>query len=493
MRILLASSEVHPFSKTGGLADMVVALGKSLASLGHRVGIVTPLYRGIRKKWPAIRPAYFKLNLPLGHGGVTGELLQLEMAPNLTIYFVDQPQFFDRPALYGEAGADYRDNSARFIYLSKCVAQVARHIYWKPEIVHVHDWQLGPVPLLIRDQAWTGVWKNAPATVLTIHNLAYQGGFHRDDFHMLNLPWHYFHPGGVEFFGGFNCLKTAIVYSDMLTTVSPRYAHEITTGLYGCGLEGVLRSREADLVGILNGVDYSEWNTKKNPHLAVPYSSENLKGKHELKAALQMEMGLPVRDDIPLFGTVGRLAEQKGIDIQVAALEEMLASDMQFVLLGSGQPEYEAAIRDLAARYPAKMKAKIGYDHALAHRIEAGIDFFIMPSKFEPCGLNQMYSLHYGTIPIVRMTGGLCDSVVDITEDEELADGIKFQEYSARALSKAIRKALTLYQHPELMDHYRKNGMAQDFSWEHTSGEYVKVFERALEKYWTTSVATVKT
>jgi starch synthase len=248
-------------------------------------------------------------------------------------------------------------------------------------------------------------------------------------------------------------------------------------------LEGVLRSRQADLVGILNGVDYSEWNTKKNPHLQTHYSVEDLAGKRTLKATLQEEMGLPAREDVPLFGTVGRLAEQKGIDIQVAALEEMLANDMQFVLLGSGQPEYETAIRDLAARYPEKMAARIGYDHALAHRIEAGCDFFIMPSKFEPCGLNQMYSLHYGTVPIVRVTGGLDDSVIDITEDEMLADGIKFQEYSARALAKAIRKALALYEHPKLLEHYRINGMTQDFSWEHTSAEYVKVYERALAKY----------
>jgi starch synthase len=474
---------VHPFSKTGGLADMVVALGKSLAALGHRVGIVTPLYRGIRKKFPQIKRAYFRLDLPLGHLGAQGELLQYEMAPNLTIYFVDQPGFYDRAALYGEAGSDYPDNAARFIYLSKCVVQVARHIYWKPELVHIHDWQVGTVPLLIRDQAWHGLWRNAPAVALTNHNLAYQGGFPRDDFGLLNLPWHYFHPGGVEFYGGFNMLKTAIVYSDMLTTVSPRYAEEITTEAYGCGLEGVLRAREGDLVGILNGVDYSEWNTKKNPYLQAQYSVDDLRGKQFLKAALQKEMGLPERDDVPVFGTVGRLAEQKGIDIQVAALEEMLANDMQFVLLGSGQPEYEVAIRDLAARYPEKMAAKIGYDHALAHRIEAGCDFFIMPSKFEPCGLNQMYSLHYGTVPIVRMTGGLVDSVVDITEDEMLADGIKFQEYSARALAKAIRKALALYDHPKLLEHYRINGMTQDFSWEHTSAEYLKVYERALAKY----------
>src|ERR1041385_4332622 len=484
MRILLASSEVHPFSKTGGLADMVVALGKSLAAAGHRDGIVTPLYRGIRKKFPQIKPSYFRLDLPLGHLGAQGELMQYEMAPNLTIYFVDQPGFFDRASLYGEGGSDYPDNAARFVYLSKCVVQMAKHFpVWKPDLVHIHDWQVGSVPLLIRDQAWHGLWRNAPAVVLTIHNLAYQGGFPREDFGLLNLPWHYFHPGGAEFYGGFNMLKTAIVYSDILTTVSPQYAQEITTEAYGCGLEGTLRARGADLVGILNGVDYSEWNTRKNPYLQTSYTVDDLRGKEVLKVALQEEMKLPVRHDVPLFGTVGRLAEQKGIDIQVAALEEMLANDMQFVLLGSGQPEYEEAIRDLAARYPEKMAARIGYDHALAHRIEAGCDFFLMPSKFEPCGLNQMYSLHYGTVPIVRVTGGLVDSVVDITEDEMLADGIKFQEYSPRALAKAIRKAIVLFQHPDLLKHYRINGMTQDFSWEHTSAEYVKIYERAVAKY----------
>lgn len=483
MRILLASSEVHPFSKTGGLADMVVALGKTLAELGHRVGIVTPLYRGIRAKYPGIKPAYFKLDIQLGGGGVRGELLQYEMAPNLTIYFVDQPDFYDRAALYGEGGSDYPDNAARFVFLSKAVVQVAKHIYWKPELVHIHDWQVGAVPLLIRDQAWHGLWRNAPATVLTIHNLAYQGGFHRNDFHLLNLPWHYFHPGGSEFWGGFNCLKTAIMFSDMITTVSPRYAKEITTEAYGCGLEGALRTRGADLVGILNGVDYTEWNTKENKFLVATYTADDPSGKAKNKAALQKEFGLPEDASVPLFGTVGRLAEQKGIDIQVAALEEMLASEMQFVLLGSGQPEYEKAIRALAERHPAKMRAKIGYDHALAHRVEAGCDFFIMPSKFEPCGLNQMYSLHYGTIPIVRATGGLDDSVVDISENEGLADGIKFREYSARALAHAIRKALALYKEEQLLAHYRHNGMTQDFSWEHTCGEYLKVFERALAKH----------
>jgi starch synthase len=279
-----------------------------------------------------------------------------------------------------------------------------------------------------------------------------------------------------------NCLKAGIVFSDMITTVSPRYAREITTEQYGCGLDGVLRDHSDSLVGILNGVDYSEWNTEDNPFLPFSYTAEQMEGKLAQKKALQAEMGLPIDPAIPLFGTVSRLADQKGIDIQLAALEEMLSANMQFVALGSGDPEFEHALKRLANRYPGKVGVRIGYDHGLAHRIEAGCDFFLMPSKFEPCGLNQMYSLRYGTIPIVRVTGGLDDSVTDISEDVETADGIKFFQYTARALTKAIRKALVLYENEELMAHYRQNGMAADFSWEHTCSEYLKVYQRALEK-----------
>jgi starch synthase len=481
MRILQASSEVFPYSKTGGLADMVGALAKALAELGHQVGVVTPLYRGIQQKFSDLKPFDLPIELPLGDDTVSARVLTANPLPNLTICFIDQPEFYDRPALYQENKRDYPDNAARFIFLAKCVAFLARKLELKPELVHVHDWQAGLVPLFIKHQKRNEKWRHAPASCLTIHNLAYQGNFPWESYRLANLPWDYFKPEGVEFYGGLNCLKAGIVYADMITTVSPRYAREITTEQYGCGLDGVLRARQDRLAGILNGVDYSEWNTKRNPFLAFPYSAEDLAGKMAQKAALQGEMGLPIRSDVPLFGTVSRLAEQKGIDIAIAALEEMLPSDMQFVALGSGEAEYEKGLKRLAERYPQKVAVRMGYDHALAHRIEAGCDFFLMPSRFEPCGLNQMYSLHYGTIPIVRVTGGLDDSVVDITEDVETADGIKFIEYSPRALAKAIRKALVLYQNPELMEHYRLNGMSNDFSWEHTCADYLKVYKRAIQ------------
>ncbi len=476
MKILLASSEVHPFSKTGGLADMVGALAKHLARAGHRVGLVTPLYAGVRERFPEIKRLALDLDLPLGLNRVQGEVWMLEPAKGLTIYFIDQPDFYQRPSLYQQNGADYPDNAERFLFLSKAVVFLARHLTWKPEIVHVHDWQVGIVPLLIHHERVAAGWLKAPRLCMTIHNLAYQGLFPLAQFALTNLPWEYFNPEAVEFYGQVNCLKAGIAYSDLITTVSPRYAREITTPEYGCGLDGFLRKHQARLVGILNGVDYDEWNTSHNSHIQHPYSSKDLSGKIEDKLALQSELGLPVDEKIPLFGSINRLVEQKGVDIQLGALEEMLGADIQFVLLGSGNTAFEQAYVDLARRYPAKVAVQIGYNHSLSHRIEAGCDFFLLPSRFEPCGLNQMYSLRYGTIPIVRATGGLDDTVIDLSEDADRADGIKFSEYASSALAKSIRKALAIYSEPELFLHYRLNGMDMDFSWERTAGHYLDLY-----------------
>jgi starch synthase len=481
MKVLLASSELYPYSKSGGLADMVGALAKTLASQGHRVGVVTPLYRGITEKFPDIRSFSWTLDLPLGPTRVRGDVRVREAADNLTIYFIDHPVFYDRASLYGEKGADYPDNAERFIFFAKAAANLARYLPWRPELVHVHDWQAGLVPLFIRDQQSRDGWSDAPHTCLTIHNLAYQGLFPASAYALTNLPAAHFNPEGVEFFGLMNCLKAGLEFSDVLTTVSPRYAREITTEMFGCGLDGVLRRRQSVLRGILNGVDYDEWNTTRNPHLSCRYSVDDLSGKASCKRALQSEFALPLRDDVPLFATVTRLAEQKGVDIMLGALEEMLSADIQFVLLGCGDPSYEQAYDRLATRHREKVSVRLGFNHAQAHRIEAGGDFFLMPSRFEPSGLNQMYSQRYGTIPIVRRTGGLDDSVTDIVDNEERADGIKFSEYSSRALARAVRKALVLYQDKELLAHYRRNAMRADFSWTRTAAEYVKVYERVRQ------------
>ncbi|MDR3377188.1 MAG: glycogen synthase GlgA [Verrucomicrobiae bacterium] len=482
MRILLASSEVYPFSKTGGLADMVGALGRALVKAGHEAVLVTPLYRGIREKFPALRRVDWQFDLPLGRRHVQGGLWELVRPGEARIYFVEQDGYFNRAGLYLEDNLSYADNAERFLFFSKCVTHLARYLPWRAEVVHVHDWQVGLVPAMVLHQRTEG-WKDTPRTCLTIHNLAYQGIFPADAFALANLPADYFAPDGVgaEFYGLLNCLKGGIIFADRVTTVSPRYAREITTEELGCGLDGVLRKYGAKLIGILNGVDYDEWNTTKNPHLLRPYTAMRMAGKTFNKRELQRQLGLPVDDGIPLFGTISRLADQKGVDIQLGALEEMLNTNIQFVQLGSGSPEFERGYRNLAARFPRKVSAQFGYNETLAHRIEAGCDFFLMPSRFEPCGLNQMYSLRYGTIPVVRATGGLDDSVIDYTQDAERADGLKFYEYTSRALAKAIRKALAIYAQPELLRAFRRNAMKADFSWAKTVEEYVKVYDSMLE------------
>jgi starch synthase len=347
-------------------------------------------------------------------------------------------------------------------------------------VVHLHDWQTSLAALLIQHQTKLAGQGIGPGICLTIHNLAYQGLFPAAQYALTNLPGEYFTPAGLEFYGQMGCLKAGIVYADVVTAVSPRYAREITTEEMGCGLDGLLRQRNNSLVGILNGVDYDEWNTITNPYLKHPYSAEDLSGKTANKLELQKEFGLPVNTNLPLFGSIGRLAEQKGVEIMLGALEEMLTTNMQFVLVGSGSPAFQRAYQDLARRHPTQVGVRIGFDEGLSHRIEGGCDFFLMPSRFEPCGLNQMYGLRYGTIPVVRVTGGLDDTVIDVREDPEKANGIKFIEYSATALAKGIRKALVLFDQPELLRHFRLNGMAADFSWDRTVTQYVQAYQRTL-------------
>ncbi len=481
MRILLASSEVHPFSKTGGLADMVGALGKALARADHRVGIVTPLYLGIRERFPGMRPLDLSLEFALGVRRAAAEVWALESGSGPTIYFVDVPEFYQRATLYQKDGLDYPDNAERFILFSKVVAHLALHLPWKPELLHLNDWQTAMAALLLRHQRRLPAWSAAPRTCMTIHNLAYQGVFPASQYALTNLPWDYFVPAGVEFYGQVNCLKTGIAYADVITTVSPRYAREITTEELGCGLDGLLRQRQSSLFGILNGVDYEEWQTVNNPYLPAAYSAGDLSGKARNKAELQKELDLPASPQMPLFGNIGRLVEQKGVDIMLGALHEMFSANIQFVQLGTGAPGFQRAYQDLARRFPDRAAVRIGFDEGLSHRIEAGCDFYLMPSRFEPCGLNQMYSLRYGTVPVVRGTGGLDDTVTDPRENPDVANGIKFHEYSSRALAKAIRKALTLYEQAELLQRFRQNGMAADFSWDRTAAKFLEVYGRAGE------------
>src|SRR6266481_4137846 len=346
MRILLASSEAHPYSKTGGLADMVGALGKALVRAGHQVALVTPLYHGITDRFAEIKRIDLNFEVQLGPGQVRAEVWSAESKTGVALYFVDRPEFFHRPTLYHKDGVDYPDNAARFIFFSKAVTHLARRLPLKPELVHAHDWQTGLVPLLIAHQRKSEGWTDAPRTCMTIHNLAYQGLFPATLYPLTNLPWDYFSPAGLEFYGKMGCLKAGIAFADVITAVSPRYAREIMTEEFGCGLEGLLRHRQSSLFGILNGVDYEEWNTASDPHLRHAYSCEDLAGKTANKIELQKEFGLPVDAALPLFGSIGRLVEQKGIDIMLGALQEMLHSSLRFVLLGAGDPSFERAFED---------------------------------------------------------------------------------------------------------------------------------------------------
>jgi starch synthase len=480
MRILLASSEVYPYSKTGGLADMVGSLAKALAGLGHRVGVVTPLYAGVREKYRDLHLLQFPLDVPLGIERIHGEIWSLDPSPGLTIYFVDQPSYFQRASLYQKDGQDYADNAERFIFLSKAVSELAFHLPWRPELLHVHDWQAAFAALFLHHRRKVSGWGSVPATCMTIHNLAYQGVFPVSHYALTNLPWDYFTPSGVEFYGRFNCLKAGIAFADSITTVSPRYAREITTEEFGCGLDGLLRQRQDLTLGILNGVDYEEWNPASDRHIPNLFSMGQLGGKTSNKLALQREMGLKEDAGIPLLGNIGRLVEQKGVDIMLSSLQELAPRlDFQFVLLGTGAPEFQRGYQTLARHFPGRIAVNIGFNEGLSHRVEAACDFFLMPSRFEPCGLNQMYSLRYGTIPIVRAIGGLDDSVIDAREDAQNANGIKFSEYSTKALSKAIRKGLALYGEPHAFRFFQSNAMSADFSWGKTAHDYLAVYERA--------------
>ena len=479
MHVLLAASELHPFSKTGGLADMVSALAAALADQGHHATVVTPAYRGILKRFPEISPAHWNFDLRLGGPAVSGSFHRFTPRPNLDFWFVEQPEFYDRKGIYNEANADYPDNAARYLFFSKAVLLLARYLPSPPEIIHAHDWQTGLIPLLVHHARISEHWHKAPPCIFTIHNLAYQGWFPTSDWSLTNLPAEWLHVDSALHDGQINFMKAALNVADAITTVSPTYAREILTPEYGCGMEVLLRRRGTDLLGILNGVGYTEWNTTSNPALPASFNAADLSGKAVCKSALQGELGLPVRDDVALLGNISRLTSQKGSELILEAIPKVLESQsFQFALLGSGDPVLEKEFLALAANHPQHVSTTLKFDTGLSHRIEAAADFYLMPSRFEPCGLNQLYSLRYGAVPVVRATGGLQDSVIDPREDLHRANGIKFHEYSTEALVQAIRKSLALFPEKELLAHFRKNGMHADFSWDRQAANYIALYRQ---------------
>lgn len=484
LAILFAASEASPFAKEGGLGDVVGALPKYLARMGHDVRVVIPRYRSVSLQKYDLRLLPGTLVVPMGIIGYMycGVYEGRLPGSDVPIYFLEHEQFFDRPGLYQEDGNGYMDNDNRFVFLSKAALELCKMLDFHPDVVHAHDWHTGIIPALLNTSYLHDRFVGDSASLLTLHNMQHQGNYYPGLMEVLDIGWKHFNYLELEKDDEVNLLKGGIYHATLLNTVSEGYAREIQTPYFGCGLEGAVRDRSTDLSGILNGVDYEEWNPATDRFIAAKYSAKTVKkGKAACKRDLQAAMGLPERDDVPLFGIVSRMVKQKGTDLLAEAIHRILEMDVQFVVVGNGEPWAHFYFGDIAAIYPEKFACYIGYNEALAHKVEAGADFFVMPSAFEPCGLNQMYSLAYGTPPIVRATGGLDDSVENFNEATMSGDGFKFWKQSATALFDTIGwAAWTFFNNPKGMVALRKNGMKKRFTWEAAALKYDELYRLAV-------------
>ncbi|MGE3780754.1 MAG: glycogen synthase GlgA, partial [Pirellulaceae bacterium] len=488
MNILLVSSEVVPFAKTGGLADVSAALPAALTRLGVNSAVVMPAYRKfLERTGVTFRTLDVVLEIPIGSKVVTGGIIAAELpGTQVPIYFIDQPAYFDRPELYRERGADYKDNCERFVFFCRSVMEMIRLLDLPVDIIHCNDWQSGLIPAYQRCEYQHARGYEHILTLMTIHNLAYQGRFWHWDMLLTGLDWRYFNWKQMEFYGDLNLLKTGIVFADAISTVSQRYSEEIQTSEHGCGLEGVLQQRREVLSGIINGVDYDIWNPEVDAQIPAKYSVQDWQtGKRICKAGLQAAVGLTASPTTPLIGLVGRLADQKGFDLVADIMKRWVHDvDCQWVIVGTGEPVYHDLLTGLAREHPGRVAVKLEFSERLAHLVEAGADMFLMPSRYEPCGLNQMYSLRYGTVPIVRETGGLADTVVDLTEahlTEGTANGFSFLDYDASALEATLRRAVSVFQQqPDTWRRIVEIGMRQDWSWDSSARRYIELFHRML-------------
>lgn len=485
LKILMAASECVPFAKAGGLGDVVGALPKYLAQLGHDVRIVMPRYYGIDRQRYGLKLLPGTLTVPMGiigemYCGVCEGRLPGSDVP---VYFLEHEQLYGRDGLYEVDNVGFLDNDNRFVFLSKASLEICKMLDFTPDVVHAHDWHTAAVPVLLNTTYLRDSHVGGKPSLLTVHNMQYQGNFYEGLMDVLGVGWEWFNFLNLEKDGEVNLLKGGLYHATLLNTVSEGYAREMQTAEYGWGLEGVVRERAADLYGILNGVDYDEWNPENDSYLPARYSADDLFGKKVCKSELQREMGLPVRPDVPLIGLVSRMVKQKGIDILAEAIPRLLELDVQFVMLGGGEPWAHFYFGDIMAAHPEKFAVRIGYDNPLAHRIEAGADFFLMPSAFEPCGLNQMYSLRYGTLPIVRATGGLDDSVENFHEHDLTGTGFKFFNLDAQALFDTVGWAVyTWFNRPDAIGQLIRNAMAKRFTWEEAAQKYVRLYQLALER-----------
>jgi starch synthase len=482
VKVLLASSEIVPFAKTGGLADVAGALPKALKKIGIDVRVILPKYKGVEEKGFPIHYNNFSFAVPISQRSVSGEVVESEY-DTIPAYLIEKDEYYYRDYLYSTQDGDYLDNAERFIFFSKSILEAIKVTGWVPDVLHCNDWQTGLVPLFLQ-----AFYKEDPAlsriaTLFTIHNLGYQGLFWHYDLHLLNLGWEYFTPECLEFYGKINFLKAGIVSSDAINTVSKKYSEEIQTPEFGSGLDGILRKRRDRLFGIVNGIDYDEWSPERDRLIAANYSPDSLHLKAKNKAALQKAFGLPAKKEAPLVASISRLADQKGFDLIAEALEDMVSMGVQYVLLGTGERKYHELFTQLAEMYPDSFAVKIAYDNALAHLIEAGADMFLMPSLYEPCGLNQIYSLRYGTVPVVRGVGGLEDTIRDDAGRSDRSTGFKFYEYTGEAMLGALRRATKAYLDKDGWAALVRRCMNEDYSWEKSAAEYAALYRKAIEEH----------
>ena len=484
MKIAEVSPEIIPYAKTGGLADVAGTLPLYLEKAGQEISIFMPLYKSVRESGQDIKLMDITFDVPVGDAVCTGYLWKgiHPDSKNIVVYFIQCDEYYDRDALYGTESGDYPDNSKRFIFLSRAILEVIKRVGLSIDVIHCHDWQTALIPVYLKTLYAHEENLLPIKTVLTIHNLAYQGLFQHEDMKLTGLDHSLFNPLQLEHWGKINFLKGGIVFSDIVTTVSKKYAEEIKTVEFGCGLEGVLNEHENKLYGIINGVDYGQWSPENGKFISHKYNSKDLSGKALCKKYLQKLLNLP-QSKTPLLGMISRLAEQKGVDLLVVIMDDLMKRELQLVILGIGEERYHQMLKEAATKYKEKLSVNIMFDNQLAHQIEAGADIFLMPSKYEPCGLSQMYSLRYGTIPVVRETGGLADTIID-ANDENLrngtATGFTMKGYFAAELLFTIDRALELYKSRTKWNTLRKNVMKQDWSWNKSAREYVELFKSVL-------------
>ena len=492
MNILFVTSEVVPFAKTGGLGDVCAALPQTFAKAGHTVKVFLPKFQSTNKFSKKMLKLDVRFDIQIN--GSTYELTAyslIDKKQSIEYIFIANDTLFDRPELYMDraTGEDYTDNDDRFIFFNQAVLLTAKAIMFQPDIAHVHDWQSALIPAYLKLTYQNDSFFQNCKSVLTIHNLAFHGMFPNKSFTKLNLSKDLFYPiSPFEFYGNVNFLKAAIAYSDKITTVSNTYAQEIQTEEFGCGLQGVLQNRSSDLLGILNGVDYTIWSPTRDLHISHRYRIQNLSGKKMNKVELLNYAQLPVRDNTSLIGIISRLSDQKGFDLFENIADKLFQMDIQLILLGTGEERYHHLFESLEQKYPDKCKAYLTFDNTLAHKIEAGSDMFLMPSKYEPCGLNQLYSLKYGTIPIVRKVGGLADTVEQYDAHSGTGTGFLFDSYSSIQLLNTIQDAVELFSQKRKWTKLMKNAMAKDFSWEKSAEKYLQLFESLLSKNYEKTV-----